>query len=116
MDCVREEQTPRTTIVETSADTDEEGRPYGASDGDKLDLAIVQVTLEVVGIAGHDTFLNIFGVTGRTALFFIFAWGRHFGAFGCFGCVGWDSLGFGRARWEIRIRDINQTRYEADRA
>lgn len=72
LDRVGEKQAARATMVQTSADAYEESCPDGASDGDKLDLAVVQVSLEVVDVAGHGPLLDVrvLGVVGRISRLF----------------------------------------------
>lgn len=104
---VGQEQAPGATIVETSADTDEEGRSDRASDSDELDLAIVQVSLEIVGVVCHPL-LNLLGVTWRRGLFFIFTEEIHlelvFPSFGASCDILGSLVGFIPRKKEDRLR------------
>lgn len=62
---VRKEQAARTTGIETSTNTDEKSSSNGTTNGNELDLAVTEVTLEVIGIVGHQTFLDILGSVAR---------------------------------------------------
>ena len=59
MDGIGNEQVGGTTMVETGTDTDEEGRSNRTTNGNKLDLTIIEVTMKTVGVVGYDTFLDI---------------------------------------------------------
>ena len=79
------EQTTGTAMVKAASNRDEEGGTDRATDGNELDLTIVQVTLEIVRIVSeHAAFLDIVdGVRGGgervddTATFLVFVFGRE---------------------------------------
>lgn len=50
VDGVGQEQTSRTTLVETATDTDEESSSNGAANGHELDLSVSEAAVEVIGV------------------------------------------------------------------
>lgn len=73
-----EEETGRTTLGKASTNTDEESGTNGTTNGNQLDLAVVEATMQTVGIVGN---VNLVHVGGRPrhlhlGVFFIVA-NRH---------------------------------------
>ncbi|KAI6773661.1 hypothetical protein HG531_000510 [Fusarium graminearum] len=52
VDCVGEKQTKRTTLGETTTDTHEESGTNGTTNGNKLDLSVVEKTVQTIGVVG----------------------------------------------------------------
>ena len=60
VDGVGQEQTSRTTLVETAADTDEQCSTNGAANGHELDLSVSETTVEVIGVLDNLAFIMAF--------------------------------------------------------
>jgi len=60
VDGVGKEQATRTALVETTADTDEEGSSNGAANGHELDLSVSKTTVEVIGVLDDLAFIMAF--------------------------------------------------------
>lgn len=55
------EQTARATLGETSTDTDEEGSTNGATNGNQLDLTVVEAAMQAVGIVSNVKVVHVRG-------------------------------------------------------
>ena len=81
LDGVGNKQAASTSMVETGPNAHEQGCTNGSSDGDELDLAIVKVTLKLVGVAGQHPLRDLSRVSPRgaiaTILLFVFAEDTH---------------------------------------
>lgn len=88
LDYKGQKQAAGASVIETGSNTDEKGCSDRTSNGDQLNLTISQMALKIVGIVGHQAFLDVMGAVGFDTVgtpggFLVFVEKSHGGQYHC---------------------------------